>query len=203
MYIMVDLFNEKASDFDASDMIKKLSSAVGLSILDKVNFHDQMVVMDFGAGTGLISSHVAPLVNKIVAVDISKAMLDKLVSKPELYGKVEAVCQNIIDKPLDTNFDLIMSAMALHHIEDTREIIRTFLDHLKPGAMIALADLDKEDGSFHPENTEGVFHFGFERDLLENILDENGFYNIEFTTAHTINGETKNYPIFLVTATKI
>jgi len=200
---MVDLFNEKASDFDASDMIKKLSSAVGLSILDKVKFHDQMVVMDFGAGTGLISSHVAPLVKKIVAVDISKAMLDKLVSKPELYGKVEAVCQNIIDKPLDTNFDLIMSAMALHHIEDTREIIRTFLDHLKPGAMIALADLDKEDGSFHPENTEGVFHFGFERDLLENILDENGFYNIEFTTAHTINGETKNYPIFLVTATKI
>jgi len=200
---MVDLFNEKASDFDASDMIKKLSSAVGLSILDKVNFHDQMVVMDFGAGTGLISSHVAPLVNKIVAVDISKAMLDKLVSKPELYGKVEAVCQNIIDKPLDEKFDLIMSAMALHHIEDTREIIRTFLDHLKPGAMVALADLDKEDGSFHPENTEGVFHSGFVRDLLENILDDNGFYNIEFTTAHTINGETKNYPIFLVTATKI
>jgi len=200
---MVDLFNEKASDFDASDMIKKLSSAIGLSILDKVNFHDQMIVMDFGAGTGLISSHVAPLVNKIMAVDISKAMLDKLVSKPELYGKVEAVCQNIIDKPIDEKFDLIMSAMALHHIEDTRKIIRIFSDHLKSGAMVALADLDKEDGSFHPENTEGVFHFGFERDELETILNDNGFYNIQFTTAHTINGEIKNYPIFLVTATKI
>jgi len=49
--------------------------------------HEQMRVMDFGAGTGLISSQVAPLVKKIVAVDISEAMLNKLVAKPELQEK--------------------------------------------------------------------------------------------------------------------
>ena len=96
---MPDLFDEKASDWDADAMIQKLSSAIGTSILEHITFHNKMDVMDFGAGTGLISSHVATLVNKILAVDISKAMLDNLVSKPEFHGKVEALCQNIIDNP--------------------------------------------------------------------------------------------------------
>ena len=158
--------------------------------------------MDFGAGTGLISSHVAPLVNKIVAVDISQSMLEKLTSKPELSGKVQVVCRDIIDKPLDEKFDLIMSAMALHHVKDTNDIIRVISEHLKPDGRIALADLDKEDGSFHPANTEGVFHFGFDRDELKEILENNDFCDIRFTTAHIIHGETKDYPLFLVTAKK-
>lgn len=199
---MTDLFSEKSKDFDGSDMVQKLSSAIVLSILENIPFHGDMEVMDFGAGTGLISSRVAPLVNKIVAVDISKSMLDKLTSKMELQGNVEAICQNIMDKPINTQFDLIMSAMALHHIEDINSLVRVLRSHMKQGAKLALADLDKEDGSFHPEGTEGVFHAGFERDALQKILENNGFNEVQFVTAHTINGVEKEYPIFLVTATK-
>ena len=199
---MTDLFNEKAKDWDANKMRKMLSSAIGSSILEHVSLHDQMRVMDFGAGTGLISSQVAPLVKKIVAVDISEAMLNKLVSKPELHGKVEIVCQDIIDKPIAEKFDLIMSAMAMHHVKDTPRLIQRFSEHLSPGAFIALADLDKEDGSFHPEDTEGIFHLGFKRNELQIILEKYGFGGIRFLTAHTVNKEDKKYPIFLVTATK-
>jgi predicted TPR repeat methyltransferase len=161
-----------------------------------------MRVMDFGAGTGLISSQVAPLVKKIVAVDISEAMLNKLVAKPELQAKVEIVCQDIIEKPIADNFDLIMSAMSMHHVKDTSKLIQRFSEHLNPGASIALADLDKEDGSFHPEDSEGVFHLGFKRNELQIILEKYGFREVQFVTAHTINKEEKKYPIFLVTATK-
>jgi 2-polyprenyl-3-methyl-5-hydroxy-6-metoxy-1,4-benzoquinol methylase len=199
---MTDLFNEKAKDWDANKMRKMLSSAIGSSILEHVSLHDQMRVMDFGAGTGLISSQVAPLVKKIVAVDISEAMLNKLVSKPELHGKVEIVCQDIIHKPIAEKFDLIMSAMAMHHVKDTPRLIQRFSEHLSPGAFIALADLDKEDGSFHPEDTEGIFHLGFKRNELQIILEKYGFGGIRFLTAHTVNKEDKKYPIFLVTATK-
>ncbi|MEJ2141062.1 MAG: methyltransferase domain-containing protein [Gammaproteobacteria bacterium] len=199
---MADLFNEKAQDWDQNDMVTQLSKAIGDTILDQVVLEPHMQVMDFGAGTGLISSHVAPRVEKIVAVDISDAMLEKLVAKPELSGKVEAVCQDIIDNPLNAEFDLIVSAMAMHHVENTRQLFYTFASHLKPGAKVALADLDKEDGSFHPEDTEGVFHHGFERDSIQDMLKEHGFDEISFTTAHTVNKEDKNYPIFMVTATK-
>ncbi|HCH68980.1 MAG TPA: class I SAM-dependent methyltransferase, partial [Colwellia sp.] len=123
---MSDLFNEKAKDWDASERKKLISSAVGSSILKHVPLHQQMDVMDFGAGTGLISAHVVPFVHKIVAVDISKAMLDKLTAKPALQDKVKAVCQDITDKPIEAKFDLIMSAMAVHHVENTSKLINTF-----------------------------------------------------------------------------
>lgn len=200
--MMSDLFNEKAKDWDASERKQLISSAVGTAILKYIPLHQLMKVMDFGAGTGLISAYVAPFVHKVVAVDISKAMLEKLASKPELQGKVEPICQDIIDKPLDAKFDLIMSTMAMHHVKNTQKLINTFFDHLKSGGKVALADLDKEDGSFHPKGSEGVFHCGFERDALQILLQNNGFYHIEFFTVHIMNKNEKKYPVFLVIATK-
>ena len=200
---MSDHFKEKAENWDVDEMVKSLSSAIGSSILEKTELDDNMDVMDFGAGTGLISYHVAPFVNKIVAVDISEAMLSKLAAKPELQGKIETICQDIVDMPLTAQFDLIMSAMAMHHVKDTDKLIQTFSDHLTSGGVLALADLDKEDGSFHPADTEGVFHSGFERDMLKVLLESHSFKDVHFTTAHTVVKEGKEYPIFLVIATKV
>jgi len=199
---MADLFNEKAKTWDANDRVRQLSSAIGSSILQHVALDEQMNVMDFGAGTGLISAHVAPRVKKIVAVDVSQAMLDKLATKPEFHGKIQALCRNIIEQPLDEHFDLIMSAMAMHHVQDTDKMLARFAEHLKPGAQIALADLDEEDGSFHPEGTEGVFHSGFERNAFKDRLEKHGFEDIRFVTAHTVSGDEKDFPIFLALAVK-
>jgi putative AdoMet-dependent methyltransferase len=199
---MSDLFNEKAKDWDASERKQLISSAVGAAILKNVPLNPQMNVMDFGAGTGLISAHIVPFVDKIVAVDISRAMLEKLTEKQEFQGKVEVVCQDITDKPIDAKFDLIISALALHHVEDTLKLIKTFVEHLKPNAKVALADLDKEDGSFHPEGSEGVYHLGFIRDELQTLLEKNGFYDVQFITIHTMQKNDKQYSIFLVVATK-
>lgn len=199
---MTDLFKEKASDWDASDMRSQLSSAIGGAILDHVPLYDQMTVMDFGAGTGLLTSHVAPRVKTIAAVDISSAMLEKLVAKPEFHGKVTAVCQDIIDLPLESRYDLIVSAMAMHHVEDTAKLLAVFSEHLKPGGRIALADLDQEDGTFHEPGTEGVYHNGFARDDLQGIIEKSGFSDVNFHTAHTVERHGKSFSIFLVVATK-
>lgn len=136
--------------------------------------------MDFGAGTGLISAAIAPLVGKITALDTSGAMLEKLVAKPALRGKVKTVCRDITDTPLGIRFDGIVSAMAMYHVQDTHRLIRVFAEHAKPGAVIALADLDKEDGSFHPEGTQGVFHHGFDRAEFGAMLEEHGFGGCSF-----------------------
>lgn len=199
---MADLFETKAQDWDASDRRNQLASAIGSSVLENVQLHEQMSVMDFGAGTGLISTQIVPRVRRLVAVDTSPAMLDQLAAKSELRGKVEIVCQDLLDQPLPEKFDLIVSAMTLHHVEDTAGLMRRFGEQLRDGGVIALADLDREDGSFHPAGTEGVFHFGFDRDQLREILQNQGFDQVEFVTAHTINGEQQDYPVFLVTARK-
>lgn len=199
---MTDLFKEKSSDWDASQMRVQLSSAIGYSILNNVPLDEQMTVMDFGAGTGLLTSHIAPRVKQIAAVDTSASMLEKLIAKPEFQGKVTAVCQDVTECPLEQKFDLIISAMAMHHVEDTRQLFATFAKHLQAGGRIALADLDKEDGTFHPADVEGVFHHGFARDDLQALIESQGFIDVQFDTAHTVSKEDKDYPIFLVTATK-
>ncbi|MCW9023265.1 MAG: methyltransferase domain-containing protein [Gammaproteobacteria bacterium] len=199
---MSDLFKEKAGDWDASQMKIELSSAIGSTILAQVSLNNEMKVMDFGAGTGLLTSHILPRVNSISAVDTSASMLDKLAGKPEFHGKVTAVCQDITRKKLDAKFDLIISAMALHHVEDTAGLMETFAEHLNAGGQIALADLDKEDGTFHPADVEGVFHHGFEHEALKTIIESKGFADVQFHTAHTVHREDKSYPIFLVVASK-
>lgn len=199
---MTDLFKEKAQDWDVNEMVKALSSGIGAAIYDNVSLNDAMHVMDFGAGTGLITAQVASRVNKVTAVDVSAAMLEQLAAKEELQGKVETLCQNILEQPIGTEFDLIVSAMAMHHVEDTDKMVQGFSEHLKSGAQVALADLDEEDGTFHPADVEGVYHDGFKRDVFQSVLERHGFKDISFVTAHTVNKEEKAYPIFLAVATK-
>jgi len=201
---MSDLFEEKAKDWDVNEMVQQLSSAVGECIVSHVELDPQMHVMDFGAGTGLITSQVAPRVKKITAVDVSQAMLDQLLKKQAAnnINNIEILCQDILSKPTSENYDLIVSAMAMHHVEDTDNMLQEFSSHLKPGAKVALADLDKEDGSFHPEDVQGVFHHGFERAEFKNALEKNGFKDINILTAHTVLKDDKKYPVFLCIATK-
>ncbi len=199
---MTDLFKDKAQDFDTNDIPRQLSAGIGACIVNNVELHQGMQVMDFGAGTGLITARVADKVGNITAVDVSPAMLERLAAKEELKGKVEIICQNILEQSLHREFDLIVSAMAMHHVQDTDKMLQRFSEHLKPGARVALADLDTEEGDFHPADIEGVYHSGFDRDEFKARMEKAGFTDIAFFTAHTLQKEQKNYPIFLATATK-
>ena len=199
---MNDLFKEKAKDWDANERRKQLSLAIGGCILQNVELGEEMHVMDFGAGTGLITSQIAPHVKKITAVDVSESMLEKLISKMELKGKVEALCQDITAHPSGVEHDLIVSAMALHHVEDTENMVEKFAAHLKSGGKVALADLDAEDGGFHNPPSEGVFHKGFDRGEFAAVLERHGFKDVRFVTAYTAVRDNGSYPIFLALATK-
>ena len=199
---MADPFEQKAQDWDQRPIPSQISAGVTEAIERTVSLAADQTVLDFGAGTGLVCSKIAPRVARVLAVDVSESMLAKLAAKPELEGKVEVFCQNILERPLEEKADLVVSAMAMHHVEDTGALMRALFAHLVPGGRVALADLDAEDGSFHPPDTEGVFHSGFDRDRLAAAMEEAGFVSPSFTTALEVAKDGKSYPVFLVTATK-
>jgi len=58
-----------------------------------------------------------------------------------------------------------------------------------------------EDGSFHADN-KGVFHFGFDKEILLSIVNESGFKNIKFQHINTIHKPQCDYTVFLLTAQK-
>ncbi len=195
-----DLFHDKAADWDTRPIPVQISTGVVDAIRTHVPLSEDLTVMDFGAGTGLLCTKIAPRVGHLLAVDISRSMLDQLAQKPELQGRAEVFCQDILTTPLDRKVDLVISAMAMHHVEDTAALMRTLHDHLVPGGRVALADLDKEDGSFHPPGIEGVYHDGFDQQALGAVMEEAGFVDVTFVPATTVDKDGRHYPIFLVTA---
>lgn len=197
-----DLFHDKAADWDSRPTPAQISEGVSAAMKAHVPLSPRLTMMDFGAGTGLVSGKLAPHVGRVLAVDISQAMLDQLVKKPELAGKVEVFCQDLLVAPLERKVDLVVSAMAMHHVEDTRALFLALYAHLVPGGRIALADLDTEKGDFHPPETVGVFHAGFDRGHLVALAQEAGFTDATCRTACEVTKDGRRYPIFLLTALK-
>jgi len=86
--------------------------------------------------------------------------------------------------------------MLLHHIPDPEPLIRSLREVLHPGGWIALADLDAEDGSFHDDPT-GLFHHGFSRERMTELLTDAGFASVAVVNASEIIKEKRRYPVLL------
>jgi cyclopropane fatty-acyl-phospholipid synthase-like methyltransferase len=178
-----------------------MNRAIAAAIRGAVRLSKTMSALDFGCGTGLISRELFPMLGNILAVDLSAGMIEQLqkrIDEEKIPNITARQLDLFTDLPKET-FDLIYSAMAMHHIEDTGRLLDRLTDCLKPGGWIALADLDTEDGSFHQE-TGGFLHHGFDRAELCRELKKRGFTEIEARTAHVIHKQTGDYPIFLLTA---
>jgi len=199
---MTKHFDNAAAQWDQGDTRQNIAQSVFQTIVSRIALDNTMNIMDFGAGTGLLSFKIAPIVHSVTGVDLSEKMLEQITAKNSDTVCVKVACQNIISEPLVEQFNGIVSSMAMHHVEDTASLFKTFYSHLKRGGFVALADLEAEDGSFHSHGNEGVCHFGFERDGLRGTMEKAGFTNVRFHHAYTVDKETQNYPIFVVTAIK-
>ncbi len=195
-----DPFCGKAREYDALGRRTQNATKVAQGILKAIPFSKEMEIMDFGAGTGLLLSEIAPYVGKITAIDVSKSMTDVLREKT-IACDIEVIEMDLTTTPLNKQFNSIISSMTFHHIADIKNLLKTFYKLLKPAGTIAIADLEKEDGSFHTTDT-GVYHYGFDKETLKNLTKDTGFQNINIQTINTIEKPTGNYPIFLLTAEK-
>jgi len=197
-----DYFEEKAEGFDGQKSITQNVDNIGQTILKNQSFSKYMRIMDFGSGTGLLLSQIAPFVGEITAVDISASMIAVLKSKRDKIDcKLEILKLDLTKEILNKKFEAIISSMTIHHVADVQGIFNKFYSLLNHNGTIAIADLDKEDGSFHSEDT-GVFHNGFDRDEFLSIAKNAGFRDLKIQTASVIEKPTGNYPVFLLTGKK-
>ena len=165
--------------------------------------------MDYGCGTGLCSLPLAAQCGSVLGVDSSVGMLAQLEAKARANG-LEHVRTRRHDLTAEAltglEFDVILCAMTMHHVRQVETLLERFHSMLSPGGLVAVADLDKEDGSFHQDAT-GVEHHGFRREWIREKLQAAGFRPVEFETAYKLekpgaSGELHRYPVFLATARK-
>lgn len=199
---MIERFDQAAATWDGGSMRQFISDNVFKTIASRIALSNNMNILDFGCGTGLLSFKVAAMVRSVTGVDLSVKMLEQLSSKNTASLYVAPLRRDIVHDPLDERFHGIVSSMAMHHVADTDALFRAFFVHLQRGGFIAIADLESEDGSFHAHGSEGVEHFGFNRDALRGIIENAGFANVRFHHACTVDKAGEGYPIFVVTASK-
>jgi len=192
-----DKFAFKAKNYEQKLRRLKTAQDIANKIKKNISLKKDMHLIDFGAGTGLLLEQILPKVKKITAIDISPSMIEVLRDKK--LKNVEILKLDLIKESLDIKVDGIISSMTMHHIKDIEAMFKKFYSMLNSGGFIAIADLDKEDGSFHSVDT-GVEHFGFDREEFINFAKEAGFKNIKIEDATIISKSYGDYKVFLLTA---
>ena len=92
---------------------------------------------------------------------------------------------------INQKFDAVISSMTIHHIKDINALSKKLYEITD---KVFIADLVKEDGSFHTRGNDDVEHFRFSEEELKEYFKE---WQMEYKIIHTIK-KHKDFPVFLV-----
>jgi ubiquinone/menaquinone biosynthesis C-methylase UbiE len=200
-------FDLEAKTWDSHEPRRQLALGIAESMLGSLALSASDTVLDYGAGSGLVSLRLSPLVSEVICADSSQGMLDVVAEKVAAHQvpNVRTLLLDLEHEQPSLTVSVLVSSMTMHHIEDIPKLARAFFKLVASGGRIALADLDKEEGDFHADNT-GVAHFGFDRDYLLKVFSEAGFTELRTQTAYRmtklVGEQEKTFDILLLTGVR-
>jgi len=201
-------FDAKAREWDADPARLKRSEAIAECLLTMIPVSSEMKVLEYGAGTGILSFILSEYVSEIILMDSSREMVNVMHEKIKsgtLKKNLKPLYFNLEESDyLSDKFNLIITQMVLHHIINVEDILLKFYSLLDPGGYLAIADLYAEDGSFHGSGFAG--HNGFDVRVLQSTMEGIGFNHIRtetcFRISKIIDEKTLEYPVFLMIVQK-
>jgi ubiquinone/menaquinone biosynthesis C-methylase UbiE len=203
-------FDEQAKNWDNSPMRVERAKTVAQAIRETLPLQPGMTALELGCGTGLLSFALQQDFASITLADTSQGMLDVLSDKIKAagVGNMHPLHLDLASDPLPaTRFDVIYSLMTMHHILDTDQTLRQCQALIAPGGWLCIADLEKEDGSFHKDTPDFDGHNGFSREALTQQVEAAGFGQVHFATVFHVKKQVeeveKDFPIFLMTARRL
>jgi ubiquinone/menaquinone biosynthesis C-methylase UbiE len=117
-----------------------------IELLRSAGLGASSVVVDLGTGTGQFALAVAPVCRRVVAVDPSPVMLERLRRKIDEAGvdNVEIAAAGFLTYDhTDDPADVVYSRYALHHLPDFWKVaaLRRVRSMLRPGDVFRLWDV--------------------------------------------------------------
>ena len=182
-------FDKDAITWDGLPRRVNLAKDVVKEIIPYLNKNDK--VLEFGCATGLVGLNLAPFVKEVIGIDTSKKMVEIFNDKARQANlNAKAFQKDIFD--INETFDIVVSSMTLHHIKDIKLLNDKLL---KITNKAFLADLVKEDGSFHTRGNDDVYHFGFSKEELYEYFKP---WHKSFKIIHIVK-KHRDFPVFLLT----
>jgi 2-polyprenyl-3-methyl-5-hydroxy-6-metoxy-1,4-benzoquinol methylase len=204
---MENSFDMRASTWDENPRRLRLIEEVSNVIIREIPLEKSHRILDYGCGTGQLGYALIGRVGEVVFCDTSEGMLDQ-VGRKQLalgYQNVTIVKADFLEDRIQGTYDTIFSMLVLHHVREIEKIVGRFAEELNRGGVFCWIDLDKEDGSFHNDNS--IPHFGFSKEELAGILVNAGFvpffYTNELSFEKEVEGQMKQFPIFILAARKV
>jgi len=166
-------------------------AAAEVAMLFERGLPDRPTVVDLGAGTGQFTIAVAPRAGRVVAVDVSPVMLERLrasVANARL-ANVECIAAGFLSYEHEgAAADLVYSRYALHHLPDFWKAVALarIARMLAPGGVFRLSDVvygfDAADAASRIEawvraNASASVGDGWTRaELEEHVRDEHSTF---------------------------
>lgn len=92
-------------------------------------------VLDLGCGAGGLTKYCAENgASKVVGIDISSNMINK-ANHDNSHEKIEYICTAIEDLNFNQTFDIIISSLAVHYVEDYPKLVENVRELLKENGL--------------------------------------------------------------------
>jgi predicted TPR repeat methyltransferase len=194
-------FDAKAATWDADARRQAMAADLVAAIAARIPLAAGQGLLDVGCGTGLIGLPLAERTGRVLGIDVSAGMVERFTAKAAGRSGVAAEVRDLIADPLPAgSIDVVVSAMAFHHIAPVEAMLRSLAGCLAPGGWLAIADLESEDGSFHDEP---VPHLGFAPSAFLALMHDAGLQPLAQERVHVMRkANGRDYPIFLALARK-
>lgn len=145
-------------------------------------------VADLGCGSGDAARLLAPVVESVVAVDQSEAMLDAARRHLDEHRNIDFRCGDLEQMPVDDgSVDAAVLSLVLHHaaspgavLAEARRILRRDLG----GGVLVVIDMQAHDRDEY-RRTMGHVHLGFTHEAMTSSLQRAGFERVRTRTLPT------------------
>ena len=189
-------FDERAATWDDDPAMVERAAVVARVIGETIRLGPSTRLLEYGAGTGLVTQALRDAVGPVTLADTSTGMRGVMEQKVSSGAIPDARVWDLdlsTEPPPDERFDLIVTVLTLHHIPQLDPVLSAFASLLADGGRLCIVDLEAENGPFHGAGFDG--HHGFERSWLATRLEHAGFVDVGFQPCNQITRDTGTYPV--------
>ncbi|WP_116107201.1 class I SAM-dependent methyltransferase [Lewinella sp. IMCC34191] len=132
-------------------------------VIDVLGDIEEKVIADIGAGEGFFARRLAPLADRVIAIEIDKRWIEYLdtVRKTELPRQLQPRLVPRLalpDDPMLTKreVDIVLFVNTLYLISDQEAYLHKLLPALRPNGRIVIVDWKKQDTDLGPDPAERI-----------------------------------------------
>ena len=149
------------------------------ALIDSIHFDSNAAIriIDLGCGTGTIAKKISEKFpnSKIVCLDIASNMIDIAKNKLSGHKDTEFIIGDFSKIDFDTKFDVIVSSLALHHLEndkDKKDFYSKIYSILTDSGMFYNADVVLASTDYHQDiNMNRWIEYMNKSVLMDEILN--------------------------------